>query len=495
MMTSDSGETKKDDSPEPLGDRWLICPICKQPNPAGTEYCKYCWGASLHQVVPITKHEADDFAKQWVNIKKRRRIMRISFLVLAPLILVLGLGFLYIYSYTDLLFGPLSQMNSNSRADDWAMFRNNLNRSGSAATSSTQPQGKVQWSFQTGGEIHSSPALADGVVFFGSQDHKFYAVDSATGEIRWEFQTGSVINSSPAVVNAIVYFGSNDGYFYALDDISGRELWVFQTIYPVESSPAVANGRVYFGADNYYLYCLDARKGTQLWKFNTQGWVTSSPVVANGIVYVGSGDGSCYALNASDGRFRLKFYSTGGGILSSPAVNQGEVYFTIRGALYALNGKGRTWPWEDSIRPLWIQMWAIGLAPVPPRISGAPWAKELLIDTNNPVSGRTTYSDGTPIVTDANIYATGDNLVYSIDKVTHEFRWVFQTQGKIESSPSLANNTLYVGSIDGDLYAINAQNGTKLWDLIPGGAITSSPAYSDGEIYIGSNDGKMYAIK
>ena len=140
-------------------------------------------------------------------------------------------------------------------------------------------------------------------------------------------------------------------------------------------------------------------------------------------------------------------------------------------------------------------MWAIGLAPVPPRISGAPWAKGLLIDTNNPVSGRTTYSDGTPIVTDGNIYATGDNLLYSIDKITREFQWVFQTRGRIESSPSLANNTLYVGSIEGDLYAINAQNGTKLWDLIPGGAITSSPAYSEGEIYIGSNDGKMYAIK
>ena len=148
MMTSDSGETKKDDSPEPLGDRWLICPICKQPNPAGTEYCKYCWGASLHQVVPITKHEADDFAKQWVKIKKRRRIMRISFLVLVPIILLLGMGFLYIYSYTDLLFGPVSQMNSNSRADDWAMFRNNLDRSGSAATSLTQHKGKYNGLFR-----------------------------------------------------------------------------------------------------------------------------------------------------------------------------------------------------------------------------------------------------------------------------------------------------------------------------------------------------------
>jgi outer membrane protein assembly factor BamB len=494
-MTSDSDETKKPDSPHPPDGLWLICPICKQPNPAGTEYCKHCWGASLHSVVAVTKQEADDFAKQWMKTKKRRPIKRVLFYVLVPLILLLAAGFLYLYSYTDLIFGPVPQMNSNSLPDDWAMFRNNLERSGSADIGSTPPQGKVEWSFQTGGEIHSSPAVADGVVYFGSQDQKFYAVDAATGEMRWEFQTGSVINSSPAVVNGVVYFGSNDGYFYALDATNGHELWVFKTIYPVESSPSVANGRVFFGGEDDYVYCLDAKKGTQLWKFKTQSWVTSSPAVANGIVYISSGDGSFYALNASDGRFRLKFNTYTDGIQSSPAVNNREVYFSIRGALYALNGQGRTWPWEDFIRPLWLQLWVIGLAPAPPPISGSPQEIGLLIDPNTPRLGIVTYSDGTPIVADGNIYTTGDNLVYSIDKVTHQFQWVFQTQDNIESSPCLANNVLYVGCIDGNLSAINTQNGTKLWDFVPGSAITSSPAYSDGVIYVGSNDGKIYAIK
>jgi outer membrane protein assembly factor BamB len=59
----------------------------------------------------------------------------------------------------------------------------------------------------------------------------------------------------------------------------------------------------------------------------------------------------------------------------------------------------------------------------------------------------------------------------------------------------LANNVLYVGSQDGYLYAVNAQNGTKLWDYAAGGTITSSPAYSGGVIYVGSDDGKMYAVK
>ena len=494
-MTPDSSGAKKQDSHQALDGLWLICPICKQPNTAGTEYCKYCWGASLNSIKPMTKQEADDFSQKWMRRIKHRRIMRIPFIITVTLILLLTAGFLYVYSYTDLLFGPVSQMNSNSQPDNWAMFRYNLGRSGSADISLTQPQGEVKWSFQTGGEIHSSPAVANGVVYFGSQDHKFYAVDTTTGKIRWQFQTGSFINSSPAVVNGVVYFGSNDGNFYALDATNGSEIWAFNTPYAVESSPAVANGRIYFGGDDGYVHCLDAKTGTQIWKFKIRGWVTSSPAVANGIVYVSSGDGSFYAFNASDGRFRLKFYASGGGILSSPAVNNSKVYFTHNGILYAVNGKGRTWPREDFLRPLWVQMWAMSLAPAPPPISGSPWAMGLLIDPNTPHSGRVTYSEGTPIVTDSNIYATGDNLVYSIDKVTHQFQWVYKTQARIESSPSLANDVLYVANIDGHLVAINAQNGNKLWDLVPGGKITSSLVYSGGVIYVGSNDGKMYAIK
>ena len=65
----------------------------------------------------------------------------------------------------------------------------------------------------------------------------------------------------------------------------------------------------------------------------------------------------------------------------------------------------------------------------------------------------------------------------------------------ITSSPSLADNVLYTGSDDGYLYAVDAQNGTKLWDYATGGAITSSPVQVGGVIYFGSNDGKMYAVK
>jgi outer membrane protein assembly factor BamB len=297
-------------------------------------------------------------------------------------------------------------------------------------------------------------------------------------------------------VNGTVYFGSNDGYLYALNAGSGQKIWAFKTRYGVESSPAVTDGRVYFGGDDGYVYCLNAENGKKIWQFNTKNWVTSSPAVFNGILYVGTTDGSLYALNANDGRFRLKF-DAAGSVFSSPVVNDGEIYFTDHGngVLYGVNGKGRTWPWEGFLRPMWLQMSFMDIAPSPPQISGSPWAIRLLLDPNNPGLGWVATSDGTSIATGSNIYTTGSNLVYSIDKTTHTILWVFETRNKITSSPSLANNVLYTGSDDGYLYAVDAQNGTKLWDYATGGTITSSPAQADGVIYFGSDDGKMYAIK
>ena len=496
MSAPNSDEGQKLDSPQPPGGLWRVCPVCKKLNPDGIEYCRYCWGASLNSVKSMTYAEAIVSSKQSVKSKKQRSSTRIAIIALVALIILLGTGFRYIYSYTDLLWGPVSGMNSDSLPGDWAMFRHDLDRTGSTNDSSAQPQGEPAWSFQTGGEIHSSPAVVDGVVYFGSEDYNFYAVDAVMGHLLWKFQTGSYVDSSPAVVNGIVYFGSNDGYLYALNAGSGQKLWAFKTRYAVESSPAVTDGKVYFGGDDGYVYCLNAENGKKKWRFNTKNWVTSSPAVVNGILYVGTMDGSLFALNANDGRFRLKFDASGS-VFSSPAVNDGEIYFTDHGngVLYGVNGKGRTWPWEGFLRPMWLQMSMMDIAPSPPLISGAPWAIRLLLDPNNPGLGWAATSDATSITSGSNIYTTGSNLVFSIDRTTHKIQWLFKTEDNITSSPALANNVLYVGGSDGYLYAVDAQNGTKLWDYATGGTITSSPAQADGVIYFGSNDGKMYAVK
>jgi outer membrane protein assembly factor BamB len=63
------------------------------------------------------------------------------------------------------------------------------------------------------------------------------------------------------------------------------------------------------------------------------------------------------------------------------------------------------------------------------------------------------------------------------------------------SSPAVgANGTIYVGSLDRNVYALNP-DGTQKWKFVTGGTVGSSPAVgADGTIYIGSNDHNVYAL-
>ena len=74
-------------------------------------------------------------------------------------------------------------------------------------------------------------------------------------------------------------------------------------------------------------------------------------------------------------------------------------------------------------------------------------------------------------------------------------KWEFVSGGEVFSSPTIASNgTIYVGSYDNKLYAINPDGGKK-WEFATGGRVHSSPAIaSDGTIYVGSCDHKLYAV-
>ena len=195
--------------------------------------------------------------------------------------------------------------------------------------------GTVVWSFSTGAEVASSPAVVGNVVYVGSEDNNVYALKARTGAKLWSYTTGGYVNSSPAVANGVVYVGSWDNNFYALNATTGAKLWSYTTGGAVQSSPAVANGVVYVGSDDNYLYALNATTGALLWSYNTGGTV-SSPAVANGVVYVGAvaprvGYGNnLYALNASTGALLWSYVPdipAANTSAYSPSVADGQVYF------------------------------------------------------------------------------------------------------------------------------------------------------------------------
>ena len=75
-----------------------------------------------------------------------------------------------------------------------------------------------------------------------------------------------------------------------------------------------------------------------------------------------------------------------------------------------------------------------------------------------------------------------------------ELLWTFETADAIESTAAIAAGTVYVGTLDGYLYAINLENGGLKWKYQASGEIKSSPAVFSDVVYFGDGMGIFHAV-
>ncbi len=350
--------------------------------------------------------------------------------------------------------------------------------------------GTQKWKFPTESRVTSSPAVSDGVVYFGSMDANFYAVDAATGKLKWKYKMEGehrytathlhganpeaeampdpfdFYSSSPAVANGLVYFGSGDANVYALDAAGGQLKWKFKTGDVVHASPAVVNGIVYVGSWDSYLYAIDAATGAQKWRFKTgedpnihnQVGLQSSPAVADGIVYVGCRDSNLYAVDAATGEKKWAYNNKGSWVIGSPAVHNGRVYFATSDSamFHVVDAKtgaeiyslAFTWPMFSSPaiagNTLYLgthegKLMAIDIATQKPT-----WTFQT--DASKQFGPKYTKADGKPNYEAAFFDFYYDDMIIGVDKLL--------SVGAILSSPVVVDKTIYFGSADGALYAV-----------------------------------------
>jgi hypothetical protein len=141
-------------------------------------------------------------------------------------------------------------------------FHGNAQRTGYSPFAGPSPRAVLKWKLNlgAGGAIISSPVVApDGTIFLGSvlRDVKypehFITAVNPDGTVKWRFKTGyrdTQTQSSPAVgPDGTVYVGAQDGAFYALHP-DGTLAWKYQGSEPVQQHPVVArDGTVYVGID------------------------------------------------------------------------------------------------------------------------------------------------------------------------------------------------------------------------------------------------------
>jgi outer membrane protein assembly factor BamB len=202
--------------------------------------------------------------------------------------------------------------------------------------------GRTLWRFRAG-VIETSPLLAGGRVYFGSWDHRVYALDRRTGQLEWSFSTGDRVKGGVALAGRTVYAGSYDGYLYALNARSGRLRWTAGggRLGGLYATPSVAHGRVFVSSTNGRVYAFSL-SGNEVWSVQTGSYVYSPAALADATAYVGSYDHRLYALSQATGRTRWTF-DAGAPISGAPTVIDGLVYFSTCGSCsgYESNPRAR----------------------------------------------------------------------------------------------------------------------------------------------------------
>lgn len=77
---------------------------------------------------------------------------------------------------------------------------------------------------------------------------------------------------------------------------------------------------------------------------------------------------------------------------------------------------------------------------------------------------------------------------------TAKLKWRYPTGAKVLATAAIANDTVYFGSLDTYVYALNAVTGALVWRTKTGGPITAGPVIATDTVYIGSSDGYLYAF-
>ena len=203
--------------------------------------------------------------------------------------------------------------------------------------------GKTVWRFQAG-VVETSPLLAEGRVYFGSWDHRIYALNAKTGRLGWSFATGDRVKAGVAFAGRTIFAGSYDGRVYALDAINGRLRWATEggTLGGLYATPSVAKGRVLVGSTNGRVYAFATSTGKLLWSTRTGSYVYSPAALSDGTAYIGSYDHRLYALSQATGQIRWAF-DAAAPISGAPTVLDGLVYFSTCGSCssYESNPRAR----------------------------------------------------------------------------------------------------------------------------------------------------------
>jgi outer membrane protein assembly factor BamB len=370
------------------------------------------------------------------------------------------------------------------------------------------------------------PALwerPDGIteLIFGAYDSAVHFVDAATGQdLRPEFQTGDIIKGSVTLDPdgyPLLYFGSRDNQLriLALDREEPTVLWSMDASEvdgiwndDWDSNPAIVDDIMYEGGENGWFFAVqlnraydaegkvvvDPVKLVQMPGYNEallsnsgrNVSIESSTLVFDQRVYFSNSGGRIVGLDVSDvrnGNAPVVFDYYAGGDIDATMVTdaEGMIYVSIE---HEPSQMGAT----EIERNL-----AVGqLVKLNPYSDGDPrvWGLDLT------AGGSDAGSWSTPAVHNGVVYVnTHQGSLIAVDAADGTLLWEDPVGFHSWSSPAIVDDTLVTATCLGDVRAYSLADPkapSRLWSLSLGeSCLEATPIVWEGAIYLGSRDGFM----
>jgi outer membrane protein assembly factor BamB len=282
----------------------------------------------------------------------------------------------------------------------------------------------------------------------------------------WSVNTNALIEYPPAVANGVAYVVNKYGDMRAVRLSDRKLLWrriadPRLTGPPKDvTAPVYHRGLVFLADLGGDLIARDAATGGLVWERDLHAHLESSPLAIGSTLYLGDDNGDLLALRASDGRVRWRL-ATPDAIKASPSRHDGRIFVAdYEGAMFcadAASGK---------------LLWRTNTTRVAPFGLGGFYSS--------------------PAVAFGHVYvARDDGTVYAFDERTGKVAWFFQTHNFIYGSPAVARvpgtpPTVYIGSYNRRLYALNARTGRPEWHLNVGGPVPGTATVIGHTVYTSS---------
>ena len=356
---------------------------------------------------------------------------------------------------------------TEAQGTSWASFRATPDQRGIAGCQiSENPQKK--WEFKSPDGWVSCVAIVGEHVYAPALSGEIHCLKLATGEVVWTYRSiedpdpkkfAPGFKAAPLITESVVYIGDEEGTLHAIDRKTGKKLWVFATGAEIAGCVALFGDRLLLASHDTYLYCL-AKDGTEVWKFQTNDRINCSPAVSDKYTFLAGCDEELRVIDLETGtEFRnMRLDSP---LIASPAVVGDLLYVgTHTGQIVCVDWRKGEFIW---------------------RYEGA----------------RGTAFHASAAVSDDLVIVGGhDKQIHAIDRATGTLKWMFPTKAKVESSGSIVDRRIFVGSGDGNLYGISLDTGKEVWKQNCGRGIVAGVAIGEGHIVVGEEqqNGRLFCF-